>query len=238
MRRVVELRQYTLKPGQRDVLIDLFEREFVESQEEQGIDIIGTFRDAGDTDRFVWLRGFADMDARAKSLAAFYSGPVWQQHRDAANRTMIDSDNVLLLKAAWEGADFPSAGLRAPIGAVAPASGCMLAVIYYFDESVSERVISAFRRAMPARYEAAGAAISACFVTEPGPNSFPALPVREGENVLAWFAMFANAHAAHALPSGFEQYLSKPVETLRLLPTARSRLHLSGQVSEIAGDDL
>ena len=30
---IVELRQYTLHPGQRDVLIDLFDREFVESQE-------------------------------------------------------------------------------------------------------------------------------------------------------------------------------------------------------------
>jgi hypothetical protein len=26
---VVELRQYALRPGQRDVLIDLFDREFV-----------------------------------------------------------------------------------------------------------------------------------------------------------------------------------------------------------------
>jgi len=30
---IVELRQYTLHPGQRDVLIDLFDREFIESQE-------------------------------------------------------------------------------------------------------------------------------------------------------------------------------------------------------------
>ena len=30
---IVELRQYLLKPGMRDVLIDLFDREFVDSQE-------------------------------------------------------------------------------------------------------------------------------------------------------------------------------------------------------------
>ena len=34
---VVELRQYTLHPGKRDVLMDLFDREFVETQEEVGI---------------------------------------------------------------------------------------------------------------------------------------------------------------------------------------------------------
>lgn len=34
---VVELRQYTLHPGKRDVLIDLFDREFIEPQEALGI---------------------------------------------------------------------------------------------------------------------------------------------------------------------------------------------------------
>jgi hypothetical protein len=34
---LVELRQYTLHPGKRDVLIDLFDREFVESQEALGM---------------------------------------------------------------------------------------------------------------------------------------------------------------------------------------------------------
>lgn len=30
---IVELRQYTLHPGKRDTLIELFDREFVETQE-------------------------------------------------------------------------------------------------------------------------------------------------------------------------------------------------------------
>ncbi|MBW8303388.1 MAG: NIPSNAP family protein, partial [Brevundimonas sp.] len=60
---IVELRQYTLHPGQRDVLIDLFEREFVEGQESVGMTLIGQFRDLDNPGRFVWLRGFADMEA-------------------------------------------------------------------------------------------------------------------------------------------------------------------------------
>jgi len=55
---VVELRQYTLKPGKRDVLIDLFEREFIEPQEALGMTVVGQFRDRRSPDRFVWLRGF------------------------------------------------------------------------------------------------------------------------------------------------------------------------------------
>ena len=54
---IVELRQYTLHPGQRDVLIDLFDREFVESQEALGMKIVGQFRDLDNPNRFVWLRG-------------------------------------------------------------------------------------------------------------------------------------------------------------------------------------
>src|SRR5438552_16977827 len=88
---VVELRQYTLHPGQRDVLIDLFDREFVETQEEVGMRVIGQFRNAEHANQFAWLRGFADMESRARGLQAFHGGPVWAAHRNAANATMIDS---------------------------------------------------------------------------------------------------------------------------------------------------
>src|SRR5438046_7278878 len=49
---IVELRQYTLHPGKRDVLIDLFEREFIETQEAVGSKVIGQFRNVEDPDRF------------------------------------------------------------------------------------------------------------------------------------------------------------------------------------------
>ena len=38
---IFELRQYVLKPGQRDVLVDVFDDNFVEGQEAAGIRIIG-----------------------------------------------------------------------------------------------------------------------------------------------------------------------------------------------------
>ena len=50
---VVELRQYTLKPGSRDALIELFDREFVETQEALGMAVLGQFRDLDDPERFV-----------------------------------------------------------------------------------------------------------------------------------------------------------------------------------------
>ena len=46
----------------------------------------------------MWLRGFSTMDDRKAALERFYYGPVWKAHRAAANATMIDSDDVLLLR--------------------------------------------------------------------------------------------------------------------------------------------
>ena len=61
---VVELRQYALHPRQRETLVSLFEREFIETQEAAGIRVLGQFEDLDEPQRFVWFRGFADMDAR------------------------------------------------------------------------------------------------------------------------------------------------------------------------------
>src|SRR5271154_6475622 len=69
---VVELRQYTLHPGKRDMLMSLFEQKFVTGQQATGIRLHGEFTDANDPDRFVWLRGFASMADRAPALDKFY----------------------------------------------------------------------------------------------------------------------------------------------------------------------
>lgn len=217
---VVELRQYTLHPGRRDALIDLFEREFVESQEAVGMTLIGQFRDLDDPDRFVWLRGFPDMEARRRSLEAFYFGPVWQAHREAANATMVDSDNVLLLKPLEDDPDFPL-GERAPTGAAGPGPGRVLAGVHALtgpDDPLPDR----FRQtAVPALRQAGAISISA-LVTGTAANTFPQLPVREGEPVLVWLAAFTDPEAVDAARPLFPE---QSIQRLRLEPTARSRLH-------------
>jgi hypothetical protein len=96
---VIELRQYTLRGGRREELINLFEREFIQPQETIGAHVLGIFRDLDDPDRLVWMRGFQDMPRRHAALQAFYTGPVWRANSLAANATMLDSANVLLLRA-------------------------------------------------------------------------------------------------------------------------------------------
>ena len=224
-RPVIELRQYTLHPGKRDVLIDIFEKNFVESQETLGMFLPGMFRDMDRPDRFVWLREFADMDARGKALPAFYYGSVWQAHRGEANPTMVDSDNVLLLKPAWSGADFPRYLERAPVGTTGTAKGMVIAAIHYFGASVPDGFVTAWSEAMPSRIAAAGGKFLSACVTEAAENNFPRLPIREGEHVFISFTLFdgTNAKPVALLPELAQRV--KATETLRLIPTARSRIH-------------
>jgi NIPSNAP len=236
---IVELRQYTLHPGRREALITLFDRELVESQEELGMVILGQFRDLDRPNRFVWLRGFETMPGRAEALTSFYSGPVWKANSGAANATMIDSDNVLLLRPASAGSGFPAAGItRPPAGHTEPPASVILATIYYRDHPFDDEFLHFFdSRARPALAEA-GAAPLACLQTKYAENTFPALPVRTGEHAFVWFARFSGTaqagayedrltHSAlwqeKALP-GLSQMVTGATERLRLTPTARSLL--------------
>ena len=202
---ILELRQYTLVPGGRDVLIDLFDSELVEPQEATGMDIVGQFRDLDDPNRFVWLRGFPTMEERAESLTAFYSGAVWKAHSAAANATMVSVDDVLLLRPARPGSAFALTGERRPRNGT---RGLVAAGVTQRDDAAVERFEQTTAPAIAER----GGSVLAYFVTEPSENTFPALPVREGENVLVWFAAFPGDTN---LPSG----------ALRLEPTARSLVH-------------
>lgn len=218
---VVELRQYTLHPGQRDVLIDLFDAEFVDTQEALGISVLGQFRDLDDPDRFVWLRGFPDMDARLQSLQSFYSGPVWQAHRNAANATMIDSDNVLLLRPADADAGF-TMGARS----ASSSRGEVAATIHYLDADGVAGFAAHFESSVAPRLAAAGIDVLARFVTEDAVNTFPRLPVRTDETVFIWFARHDDdARSVDDLLRELRQRAAR-TEVLRLAPTSKSMLPL------------
>ena len=225
---LVELRQYTLRDGQRDVLIRLFEHKFIENQEAEGMKVLGTFTDLDRPNRFVWLRGFKDMDSRHAGLTAFYGGPVWKAHRDEANATMIDSDNVLLLRAP-AGAGFSPPAARPASGEQVP-SGLIVATIYYLKVSPAE-ALPRFEKQVKPGLEKAGIRPLAWFVRETAPNNFPRLPVREGEHLLVWFARFDSEldHGRHRESLAEAAAILAPSivgepEVLRLKPTARSLL--------------
>lgn len=236
---IIELRRYRLHPEARETLIDLFDREFIESQEAQGMSVIGQFRDLDDPNSFVWLRGFDDMPSRAAALNAFYTGPVWAAHRDQANGTMVNSDNVLLLRPASPDVGFaPLPVTRPAAGAADLQRGLVVATICYLAPRTEDEFAGFFEAVVKPHLEQASATVLAALVTERSPNTFPRLPVREGETVFVWFSAFPSlaAYETHVaelarsetwateVVSEMERRMWRQSEVSRLTPTARSLL--------------
>ncbi|MGN7917939.1 NIPSNAP family protein [Lysobacter sp. 22409] len=236
---VIELRQYRMQPGRRDDLIELFEREFVESQEAVGMHVIAQFRDLDQTDRYTWVRGFPNHALRAASLDAFYGGPIWKRHREAANATLLDNDDVLMLRPLRPGSGFavaPSA--RAPAGSTARGEGVVVIGICELGAPAEDGFGELFEQRFVPLLGAGGAELLATYVSDPSPNGYPRLPVREGERVLVWFAGYADEAAQRAhfaaldgdprwralLADAMLGDLRRAPQLLRLAPTARSEL--------------
>ena len=175
---VVELRQYTLLPGRRDELIEVFDRELVETQEACGMRVLGQFRDEDRPDRFVWLRWFADMAARRQALRAFYGGPVWRKHGPAANVTMVDWDDVLLL----EPLRLPELGARRDGQRPPGAFWISVHRPEHRPEDDEDTV--------------------GLLVTLKAENTYPALPVREGEDLVVRLGLTEPAAPAVQLIRG------------------------------------
>ncbi|MCC2673143.1 MAG: hypothetical protein K0R58_90 [Ramlibacter sp.] len=234
------MRRYRLVPGSREKLIALFDREFVETQEAVGMRVIGQFRDMDEPHSFVWLREFADMPARAEALTRFYGGPVWAAHRDAANATMVNSDNVLLLRPSHPGAGFaPAQEPRASVTAQEVPPGLVVSHICYLAPRTEVGFAEFFEVDVAPLLERASARVAARLMTTRTSNNFPRLPVREGETAFVWFTTFPSLQAYddhlsalagdkawtdHALPE-MERRTWRQNEVSRLMPTTRSLLH-------------
>jgi quinol monooxygenase YgiN len=208
----------------------------VETQEAVGMSILGQFRDLDDPDSFVWMRGFADMETRKEALEAFYGGPVWKQHAQAANATMVDSDNVLLLR--------PVSGLehdpsrRAAPGRTLDPPGVLAITIWPLRQATAAEFPALFQHLFEPALRDAGVTLLATYTTEHSENTFPALPVRENEDVFVWMSLFEDEsdHARHVrdleqssvwrdASRALAAHLAGAKEILRLCPTTRSAIH-------------
>jgi hypothetical protein len=227
---LLELRTYALHPGRRDELIDLFERELLETQEAAGLRVLGQLRALDAPDCFVWLRGHGDAARRAERLSRFYDGPVWRAHRDAANSTMVSSDDVLLLEPAA-----PGTALRLPAHRPAPGEpapqGVWLATTLLQPAAVDGARRARFAREVVPLLSETGARLAGCYTASARPNDFPRHPVREGLFGLVWFASFESEAACRAHLAALQQDLrwqqfsgGQEASHQVLAATARSRL--------------
>ena len=179
------------------------------------------------------------MPARGVALNSFYTGPVWQTHRNTANPTMIDASNVLLLRPILPNAGFAKgSAVRVAVGTLTLPASRVMATIYTLSAPVDANFIQFFEHQVRPLLIATGATPIAVFQTETAENNFPRLSIRTGEHVLVWFSQFASAEQVRAhevrirksaawndtVEPTLRKYLKSPAERLILASTARSLL--------------
>ncbi len=226
---VFELRRYTLKPGAREALIEVFDSHLVETQEAVGMSVLCQFRDPAAPDQFVWFRGFADQAARTRALPAFYGGPVWAQHGPAANETMLEWHDVLMLKPAAPGSGFDAAGLeRLPPGTVDLEDGrAYLVAVHHLASDTADNMAALTAKTIADAVHFIGGEVLASLISDRSENGFARLPVREGECVVVTFIRPAVPQAIPALEAALREMSvgsGRVPDVARLIPTARSLL--------------
>jgi hypothetical protein len=235
---VIELRQYSLYPGRRESFIQLFDSTFADPLDATGMTVIGQFRDLDRPDRFVWMRGFPDMESRAKELGAFYGSDLWHAKRDEANSSIDDSDNVLLLEFLSPALKFKDIPPRPAATKEVTRSGLVVVTLYYTNADHPAEFGALFDRSLRTHTEAAGARTLAEYITSTEANNYPKLPIRIGEHIFVWVTQFASPDAyttyqaklaadhkwTRSLWPEARARLSRDPEVLRLTPTLRSRL--------------
>ncbi|MEP7452831.1 NIPSNAP family protein [Phyllobacterium sp. SB3] len=233
---IIELRRYRLHPNKRDELIDIFDTHFLEGQERCGMKIIGQFRDMDDPDAFVWFRGFDNMQARDQALTGFYDGPVWCENRQAANATMIDSDDVLLLHPASRNLDFVLPVIRHAKQKIS-ADTIFQINTYNLKAPAEDGFLDFYEGVIAPILDSAGDNRIALLASDHSENSFTRLPVRLGENVLISVSRFksaaaqtdfvrglASSEAFASIQDKLSTWLVAPTVIARLEPTSRSLL--------------
>jgi hypothetical protein len=236
--RVIELRNYLLRPGTTRDFVRYFEEHFLLSQRAEGMHPLGQFEVVGEPDRFVWIRGFEDMRARLRGLTAFYGGPFWQARRDQANAMILEHHHVDLLRplapvAALTGGASLEDRQSAPAGAVPLDAGLAVADFYRADPAALAALVHLFEHDVRPALVHRGHRVLGHFVAELSRNDYPRLPVIQDPGLLVALSTYRDEeHSRLArkdwdargpiLAGPFRSRLTEDVVSLRLRPTARS----------------
>ena len=224
---VIEFRRYTTVEGGQAAFTRYFETLFPEAFQQLGAMALGQFAERDNENGFIWMRGFQTYEDRAIVNAAFYYGPVWQEHRSTLNGLMTDSDNVLLLRPLTPERGVPVLPAVDPVLEADGAQGAAVAILCTPKPGCMDK-FAALAEPSFRRYAEAGVREAGLLVTLDAANNFPQLPVRSDGPHLVWLGVagsdeaLAAARDVRALVA--TDLLRTPPEVINLAPTRRSRL--------------
>ncbi len=230
---VIEFRRYQVKPERREDFVSYFDTLFPEAFQQLGALALGQFTEPEVADRFTWLRGFRDMDARAIVNGTFYYGPVWKEHRQQLNDLIIDNDDVLLLRPLDAAHAVPVMAAVDPVREKMGTRGIVVAQLFPVKPGDVERFAHLAAPAFDA-YAKAGARDAGVLVTLDVKNNFPQLPVRTDGPFVVWLGILPDMEAVDQLlrpitvqaAASLQQggLLRGQPQLLVLKPTPRSRM--------------
>ena len=187
--QVLELRNYLLKPGQRDYFIDSFEIKIMDTLNARGNYVLGQYRVKNAPDNFFWIRGFNDMTSRLEAMKGFYSSEYWKQHVSIPIKYVAGYTNVYLLKPL----NISNKKVDSTAGFDADWFGKQkgLAVVdFYVANEMRNQLIDFVATSYDSVMHASGVKDVAYWLSETTPNDYPDLPVFQDKNLLVAISFF------------------------------------------------
>jgi hypothetical protein len=89
-----ELRQYHVRPGQRDNWVKCMEEEIIPFQVKMGMVILGSFVGEEDESVYVWIRRFDSEQERKRLYDAVYQSDYWKNEIAPRVPTLIDREQI------------------------------------------------------------------------------------------------------------------------------------------------
>ena len=224
--KVLELRNYLLKPNTTDTFSSYFNKHFVKPMAELGGYTLGQFSMRGITNRFVWLRGFTDMETRVKFLNDFYiNSSIWAEFGPGANSMMINSDNVYLLRPLniHKGFSEKSEGFNTN---VLKTTKGVIVVDFYICNSTLDKTINLFNASYLSFLNTIGIEDISFWVSEMSVNGFPRLPVFQDKNLLVTITTYKDENEYRIKQEQIDSMPDELQNSMQKLITTHSNLVL------------
>ncbi len=93
-----ELRQYRMKPGQRERWVKFMEEEIIPFQISKGMVVIGSFVGEEEKDLYVWIRRFEGEAERERLYEAVYKSERWENDLGPKVGELIDREQIRITR--------------------------------------------------------------------------------------------------------------------------------------------
>ena len=218
--KVLELRNYLLRPNSVGEFVDLFNERFVHPMTELGGYTYGQFTPRGVADRFVWMRGYQDVPSRITFLNDFYvKSEVWRTNRTAANALIVNSDNVYLLRPLNPDED-PAKPPEGISGAELDFDIGVVVVDLYVCNACRDQAVTLLRKEYLPFLDAIGVRNVTLWISEMTENEFPRLPAFQNKDLLVTITKFTTkaeyetaAHRIENMPAALKTAMLETITT-------------------------